>query len=143
MTDDKVISSILRQAEKVVYPRNLGIRLVKLEPGHAIAEMKPRQDTNNIYNTTHGGAIFSLMDEALMASSNSRGRVAVALNMTLTYHQAPKKDSILRAESKEVHLSNRTATYRIEVTDENNDLIASCLALAYRKDDKLPFLEEE
>jgi acyl-CoA thioesterase len=143
MEDDKIISSILKQAEKIDYPRNLGIRLIKLEPGHAITEMTPREDTKNIYDTTHGGAIFSLMDEALMASSNSRGKVAVALNMTLTYHQAPEKDSILRAESKEVHLSNRTATYRIEVTDEKNTLIASCLALAYRKEDKLPFLEEE
>jgi acyl-CoA thioesterase len=142
MEDDKVISSILRGTAKVAYPRNLGIRLVKLEPGYAITEMKPREDTKNIYDTTHGGAIFSLMDEALFASSHSRGRVAVALNMTVTYHQAPEKDSILRAESKEVHLSNRTATYRIEVTDEKNALIASCLALAYRKEDKLPFLEE-
>jgi len=142
MEDDKIISSILKHAERVAYPRNLGIRLIKLEPGHAITEMKPRKDTRNIYDTTHGGAIFSLMDEALFASSHSRGKVAVALNMNVTYHQAPDKDSTLRAESKEVHLSNRTATYRIEVTDEKNSLIASCLALAYRKKEKLPFLEE-
>ena len=36
-----------------------------------------------------------------------------------------------------------TATYEITVTDEKDAVIASCLALAYRKRDKLPFLEEE
>lgn len=140
--DEKVISSIFNEVSKESYARKLGMRLVNLGPGHAIVEMDPQDDTMNIFGMTHGGAIFSLIDEAFQVSCNSHGRVAVALNVTVTYHQPPDRKSILRAESKELHRSQKTATYEIRVTDENDELIASCLALAYRKKDALPFLDE-
>lgn len=142
MDKKKVVASISRRVEKEPYARKLGMRLVELKPGHAIVEMDPADDDTNIFGMIHGGAIFSLIDEAFQVSCNSHGQVAVALNMTVTYHQAPDRNSRLRAESNEIHLSHRTAAYDIRVTDDSNNLIASCLALAYRKDLPLPFLEE-
>ena len=141
--NDEVLSSIFKRASNEAFARKLGMRLVELEPGHAIVEMVPDEDNANIFGMTHGGAIFSLIDEAFQLSGNSHGTVAFALNMTVTYHQPPDRRSILRAESKEIHLSSKTATYEIKVTDENGVLISSCQALAYRKGVRLPFLDEE
>jgi acyl-CoA thioesterase len=103
--------------------------------------MDSREDDGNIFGMIHGGAIFSLIDEAFQLSCNSHGTVAVALNVTVTYHQPPDKKGILRAESREVHRSRKTGTYDITVRDERDRLIASCMALAYRKGDPLPFLD--
>jgi acyl-CoA thioesterase len=97
-------------------------------------------DMENIFHTTHGGAIFSLIDEAFEISCNTHGTVAVALNVTVTYHRAPTAGSVLRAESREIYRSAKTATYDIKVTEGDNTLIASCQALAYRKNEKLPFI---
>ncbi|MBW1705872.1 MAG: PaaI family thioesterase [Deltaproteobacteria bacterium] len=141
--NDEVLSSICKRVADEAFARKLGMRLVELEPGHAIVEMAPQEDTTNIFGMTHGGAIFSLIDEAFQLSCNSHGTVAVALNMTITYHQPPDRMSILRAESTEIHLSLKTATYEIKVTDENGALISSCQALAYRKGIRLPFLDEK
>ena len=41
--------------------------------------------------------------------------------------------------TRELHAGRRTATYFIEVTDPKGTLIASCQALAYRKDTPLEF----
>ena len=139
--EDHVITAIKRQVEKESYAKKMGLTLVKLESGHAVVEMVPREDTANIFGMTHGGAIFSLIDEAFQVSCNAYGTVAVALNMTITYHQAPERDRILRAESVEIHRSRKIATYDIKVKDDQGVLIASCMAVAYRKSDKLPFLE--
>jgi len=139
--DDPVISSIKKQVEKESFAKKLGLRLVELGHGHAVVEMTPREDNANIFGMTHGGAIFSLIDEAFEVSCNSHGTVAVALNMAITYHRTPGKDSILRAESVEIHCSRKVATYDIKVRDEEKNLIASCMAVAYRKGDKLPFLD--
>ena len=141
--ENKAISSIFKEVEKEAYALKLGLRLIELRPGYAVVEMRPQEDFGNIFGMTHGGAIFSLIDEAFQVSCNSHGRVAVALNMTVTYHQAPGRESTLRAESREIHRSRKTGSYDIKVRDEKGTLIASCLALAYRKKDKLPFLEEE
>ena len=139
--EDHVISAIKKQVEQESYAKKMGLRLVELKPGHAVVEMAPQDDNGNIFGMTHGGAIFSLIDEAFQVSCNSYGTVAVALNMTITYHQAPGRNNVLRAESIEIHRSRKTATYDIKVKDDQGVLIASCMAVAYRKADKLPFLE--
>ena len=139
--DKKIISSVTTRIEIEPYARKLGVRLVELEPGRAVVEMPVHDEMNNIFGIIHGGAIFSLIDEAFQASCNSHGTVAVALNVNVTYHQPPQKKGKLKAESIELHRSKRTATYQIRVTDDEETLIASCLALAYRKGEPLPFLK--
>ena len=139
---DRIVHSLKSQAAKEPYALKLGLRVVDLGPGRAVIEMTPGEDMHNIFGMTHGGAIFSVIDEAFELSCNAHGTVAVALSMTITYHNPPGPRSTLRAESREVHRSRKTGTYEIRVTDENGLLIASCQALAYRKKDALPFLEE-
>lgn len=138
--DDKIIEAIRQKVANEPYAEKMGLRLLRLEPGYALVEMGLRSDMDNIFDTTHGGAIFSLIDEAFEISCNTHGTVAVALNVTVVYHRPPTKGGILRAESREIYRSKKTATYDIKVTEGENTLIASCQALAYRKKDKLPFL---
>ena len=135
-----VLEAIQRRVANEPFAKKLGIRLIKAGPGYALVEMDVTDDMDNIHNITHGGAIFSLIDEAFEISSNSHGTIAVALNMTVSFHSAPKKGEVLRAESNEIHLSRKTATYDIKVTEGEERLIASCQAMVYRKQEKLPFL---
>lgn len=139
---DSVIGAIFRRVEEEPYARKLGMRLLELEPGRAVVEMIPGEGMENIFGMAHGGAIFSLIDEAFQVSCNAHGTVAVALSMTLTYHASPKWGRPLRAESREIHRSRKTGTYEIKVTDDRGALLASCQALAYRKGSVLPFLNE-
>ena len=139
---DEAIEAIQRKVQKEPFARKMGLRLIKVEPGYAMVEMEPQEEVANIFGMTHGGAIFSLMDEAFEVSCNTHGTVAVALSVTVTYHRAPDQGRKLRAEAKEIHRSAKTGTYEIKVRDDHNALIASCTALCYRKKEKLPFLEK-
>ncbi len=139
--DDSIERAIRERVEQEGFARKVGLELVGVGPGYALVEMVPKRDDENIFGMVHGGAIFSLMDEAFQVSCNSHGTVAVALCVNVVYHNPPEGGVRLRAESKEIHRSNKTATYRIQVTDADERLIASCQAVAYRKGRKLPFLE--
>lgn len=123
------------------FARFLDIRLVEVDEGYALCEMMYREEMDNIHGIAHGGAVFSLIDEAFEISSNSHGTMAVALNMNITYIKPAKKNSLLQAESKELSKGRKTATYQITVKDEEG-LIALCQALVYRKKEKIPFLDE-
>ena len=140
--DQEVLSSITKRMMVEGYAGKLGLKLIRLSDGCAVVEMLPTNDDANIFGMVHGGAIFSLMDEAFQASCNSHGRVAVALNVNVAFHHPAETGRRLRAESKEIHRSKKTASYEIKVVDENDILIASCQALAYRKRERLPFLEK-
>jgi acyl-CoA thioesterase len=140
---DSAIGAIFRRVEQEPYARKLGMRLLELEPGRAVVEMIPREDMGNIFGMAHGGAIFSLIDEAFQVSCNAHGTVAVALSMTLTFHASPEWGRPIRAESREIHRGRKTGTFEIKVTDDRGTLFASCQALAYRKGSVLPFLSED
>ena len=136
-----VLEAIKKRVASEPFAKKLGLKVLKLEPGYALVEMDLKDDMANIFDMTHGGAIFSLIDEAFEISCNTHGTVAVALNVAVTYHRPPTKTGALRAESKEIHRSTKIATYDIRVTEgADNNLIATCQALAYRKKEKLPFL---
>jgi acyl-CoA thioesterase len=116
------------------------IKLKDVEEGYALCEMIYTEKMDNIYGNAHGGALFSLIDEAFEISSNSHENIAVALNMNVTYMKPPKKNTLLTAESKEINRTRRTASYNITVRD-NENLIAVCQALVYIKDQSIPFIK--
>lgn len=117
-----------------------GIELVKVEPGYALAKMKIEDKHLNALNIVQGGATFTLADFAFAAASNAHGRVAVGINASISYFQAPK-GKVLFAEATELHASRRLASYNVDIRDENDGLIARFTGTVYKKKDKLNFNE--
>ena len=140
--DHRVKEAIIRKVGQEPFAQKFGIRLLDLDDGYSKVEMKFTPDMENILGMAHGGALFALIDEAFETASNSHGTVAVALSMTITYVSSPSANSILIAEAKEFSRTHRTAVYDIKLSDDQNNPIASCQALVYRKNERLPFLGE-
>lgn len=115
-----------------------GIELVKVEPGYALAKMKIEDKHLNALNIVQGGATFTLADFAFAAASNAHGRVAVGINASISYFQAPK-GKVLFAEATELHASRRLASYNVDIRDENDGLIARFTGTVYKKKEKFEF----
>ena len=138
--EDKKKQAYFKKVEGEPLAQLLGIKLKDVGEGYALCEMEYTEKMDTIYGNAHGGALFSLIDEAFEISSNSHENIAVALNMNVTYMKPPRKNTILTAESKEINRTRRTASYYITVKDKDN-LIAVCQALVYVKDEPIPFIE--
>ena len=139
--DERVKEAIFKKVQTEPFAQKFGIRLLDLEEGYSKVEMKLTPEMENLFGMAHGGALFALIDEAFETASNSHGTVAVALNMSITYTSSPAPRSRLIAEAKEFSRTQRTAVYDIKLFDDQNNLVASCQALVYRKGVRLPFLE--
>lgn len=139
----EVKDGIFKQVEREPFARKLGIRLVEIDEGYSRVEMVFTKDLENMFGMAHGGALFSLLDEAFETASNSHGTVAVALSMSVNYVMAPYPGCTLTAEAKEFNRTRKTANYDIRIVDDRGRLVASCQALVYRKGVPLPFLEEK
>lgn len=138
--DEETFEAIRKRVKEEPYAKKMGIRLLEVDDGRALVEMEFTEDMENIFGMAHGGAIFSLIDEAFEVAANSHGTVSVALSMTVNYVSGPKKGDRLLAEARKVNRSKRVGTYEIRVNTGGGDLIAICQALVYRKRDPLPFL---
>ncbi len=140
--DPKVRDAIFQAVDREPFAKAMKMELVLLELGHSIVEAQYDPDImNNIYDRAHGGAVFGLIDEAFETASQSHGKIAVALNVNVTYVASPEIGVRLRAEAKEVSLTKKTAGYGINVTEVGGRLIATCQALAYRTGKPIPFLQ--
>jgi len=142
--DQNVFELLKKRVINSPFAKHMGMTVRDIGPGYAKVEARYSEKMFNFHGLIHGGAIFSLIDEAFGAASNSHGTIALALNMNITFIKPAKIHSMLIAEAKEESRSKHTATYHIEVHQrgENEDQkIAVCQALVYRKDKILPFLE--
>ena len=137
----EIFEAIKRVVEEEPYAKGLGIRLVDIDVGWAETEMEVSGEKEDIFGMAHGGAVFSLVDEAFGAAANSHGTVVLALNVNITYVSPPFPGETLRATAVEVDRSETVSTCEIRVLGDGGQLIAAAQATGYRKKEMLPFLD--
>jgi len=137
--DQTVKAAIFEAVKKEPFARALQMELVDLEDGYSLVHMiyEPEK-MNNIYARAHGGALYSLIDEAFETAGQTDGTIAVALNVNVTYVSSPEPGQRLQAEARRVSQTRKTASYDIKVTDNNGQVIALCQALAFRTGKAIP-----
>jgi len=114
---------------------HLGIELLEVRPGYARAVLKVTETLLNGAGVTHGGAIFSLADIVFAAASNSHGPLALALNVSINFLKTTREGATLTATATEDNLTRKTGLYRMEVRDENENVVAVAEGLVYRISD--------
>jgi acyl-CoA thioesterase len=133
MSNNRVHEELKRRSSNEPFAKLLGINVVDVKDGYALVRMQVTPELENVFGMTHGGALFSLIDEAFQLACNAYGTLAVALNVGITYTAAPEPGMLLEASARENHRTRKTASYLCEVRDaEEGKLIATAQALAYR-----------
>jgi len=134
---EEILEKIKENVEKEPYVKLFGIKILELKPGYCRAQMK---DHNNLHFTTHGGAIFSLVDIAFGAAGNSYGYIMVALNVSINYSRPSNSGDVLTAVATEISRGKTIGIYNIIIKNGHNKIIASSQATGFIKNERLPFL---
>ncbi len=132
MTDSDRLKAIFEQVNtRDSFARLIGMRLIELQPGFARATLTITDQKVNMYEMAHGGAIFSVADQACEAAGNSLGEPAVALQNNIHFLTAARSGETLEARSKVTHRSNRVGTIEFEVKNQDGVLLAKGQQLIY------------
>jgi acyl-CoA thioesterase len=132
-----ISESMARFFDKDKFAQYNGIVLMDAADGHSKASMNITPNHLNGLGMVHGGAIFSLADFAFAAASNSRGNVAVAINVSISFMKAATAGT-LYADAREITINPKIGTYTIDVTDDASDLVAVFQGMVYRKKELIP-----
>lgn len=127
-----ITEDVLEKLRCDPFPEHLGVEVVELTPGYARVSLTVGENMTNIHHITHGGVVFTVADFALGLASNSHSPGAVAVNVNINFIRASKPGDILTATAREEHLGRRTASYRIQVEDQQGKLVANVQGLVYR-----------
>jgi len=114
------------------FARRLGIEVLEVGPGRARVGLTLNDSHLNFNGFIHGGAVFTLLDQAFAAASNSHNETAVAISMSVQFVNAAKPGDRLTAEARELHRSRRLGLYELTVTDESGRLICRSEGRVYR-----------
>lgn len=113
----------------------LGIRFLDIQPGSCTLQMTVRNEMTNGFDIAHGGISYSLADSALAFASNSRGKMAVSIETSISHTAAIVTDDILTATATEDKLSRSLGFYSVRVTNQEDKIVALFKGTVFRKND--------
>jgi acyl-CoA thioesterase len=111
---------------------DVGIKLLEVSLGYAKAKLDIEEKHLNSLGTVQGGALFTLADLAAGAAINAHGNAAVGINTNIYFVKAASKGTLI-AEARETSINPKIATYNVDITDDNGDIIAIYQGMGYRK----------
>ena len=112
----------------------LGIKVIEISEGKCTLEMTVRDEMTNGFNIAHGGIAYSLADSALAFAANSYGIQSMSIETSISHTKKVKSGDVLKAITKEVNKSKKTAIYYITITNQENMEIAYFKGTVYRTD---------
>ena len=106
----KIREAIFKAVQNEPLVATFGMKLLELEDGFSVVEMLCQPELmDNLFARTHGGAIYSLIDEAFETAGQTDGTICVALNVNVSYIVSPEPGSMLRAVAKRTSQTRKTA----------------------------------
>jgi len=117
------------------YAALTGVEIIEAKEGYCKAQLKITKKHLNAVNVVQGGAIFTLADFAFAVASNSRGQLALAINVNITFLKGVSGGT-LYATASEFDDPKKLGAYDVIVTNEKDEIIARFNGLVYRKGQK-------
>ena len=100
------------------------IEMEHVEPDRAVFRLDVRPESLNAYGMVHGGAIYTLADNATGAVAHTDGRNYVTQTSALHFLRNQSEGEI-RADAQVRHRGHSTCLVAVDILGENNKLIAT------------------
>lgn len=117
----------------------LDIQIIDVSEGECTLSCTVRQDMLNGYKIAHGGVIFSLADSAIAFASSTFGRVAVTIDHSISFIKKASAGDHLIVSAKTLFMGHKTGVIQVEISNEDDELIAIVKGTVYRKSDTIDF----
>ena len=121
--------------EKDQFAQYIGIELLMMEDGCAETRIQIQDHHLNGLGIVQGGMIFTLADYTLACAANSKEEVAIGIQADIHWVKAAKK-GVLTATAREASRGRKTASYQVEVVDDQGDNVAIFQGLVFLKKTK-------
>jgi len=120
------------------FSRWLGVDVLQLKPAYCVCRMLVRKEMMNGFDVAHGGVVFSLADSAFAFACNTQGRIAMSIENSITYPASVHTGDILTAVAEEESATNRLGFYRVQVTNQQDEIVALFRGTVYKTSQEHP-----
>ena len=128
---------VTHMMENDLFSQWLGIEVLEINAGVSKIKMVVREEMINGFGIVHGGIAFSLADSAFAFACNNRNILSVALDTAINFTKPVHVGDTLIAEAKEIHNGRSTGLYHIQITNQQEHLVAIFKGTCFRTNKKL------
>lgn len=129
------IKERIREINNAPFIRSFGIELVSISEDGDVRITMDVSDKHNALGSAHGGAVFTIADQAFAVASNLGPDHQVAMFASMTYIKPARGK--LEAVAKKIGETNRTTVYEVKVF-EKGELVAIFQGNGYKLRDRTP-----
>jgi acyl-CoA thioesterase len=115
------IKDRIRRINQAPFVQPMGIELVSISEEGEVRVTMDASDKHNALGSAHGGAVFTIADQAFAIASNLGAELQVAMFASMTFIRPAR--GMLEAVAKKVGDTKRTSIYEVKVF-ENGELVA-------------------
>mgnify|MGYP001343635760 CR=1 FL=1 len=115
---------IAKMMEKDAFSNWLGLEVLSIEKGSCITSCRIKDAMLNGFSIAHGGIAYSVADSTLAFAANSYGYQCFSIETSISHLHKVKTNDILKSESSEIHRGKKTGVYQVNITNQNDTLIA-------------------
>jgi len=102
----------------------LGIEILEISSGYCKLKMQVRKEMTNGFDIAHGGITYSLADSALAFAANSYGIQSLSVETSIKHTKKVMNGDTLIAETKEIEQKEKTATFVINIVNQEGIEVA-------------------
>lgn len=126
---EKIVHHMLKNDE---FSQWLGIHVIDVQEGACTLQCTVTEKMMNGYKIAHGGVLFSLADSAIAFASASYGRVAVAIDHSISFLKKTVAGDMLTIKAETVSMGRRTGVIQVEIENSDRQLVAVVKGTVYR-----------
>ena len=106
------------------FTRHNHFELEAVERDRAVYKLEIRPESKNPYGMVHGGALYTMADDAAGAAAHTDGRHYVTQNGSLHFLKN-QPSGIIRAEGRVRRRGKATCLAVVDITNEDGELLAT------------------
>ena len=132
MAEDLAKRIVDRMFNNDSFSQWLGIERVQDGAGISVLRMVVRKEMLNGFGVAHGGITYSLADSALAFAANAHGIQSMSIETSISHTKKVLEGDVLTAKTKEISSTKRVGIYQIDITNQNNEIVALFKGTVYR-----------
>ena len=129
------IKERIQKIKDAPFIRSFGMELVSISDDGEVRVTMDASDKHNALGAAHGGAVFTVADQAFAVASNLGPELQVAMFASMTYIKPARGK--LEAVAKKIGETKRTSVYEVKVF-EKGELVAIFQGNGYKLKDRDP-----
>ncbi len=121
---EDIREAVERTMEENTFSKRNGIRVEAVERDRTVLAFTVRKESTNPYGMIHGGALYTLADDATGLAAHTDGRSYVTQEGSLHFLRNQFRGEV-RAEARVRHRGRATVLADVDITGEDGALLAT------------------